>query len=198
MNVSSSLNDTFYIIQQFGINAEENESYFKLSFNDILTFVFTIIGIIIAIYQFKKQMTKNREEQKLANIKNWYLTVIVIPQLESINSFYSKLIDNLIENVDELNRIGEKDLAVLSQMQADRKDDINAFFDHLQSLIKSFDIELSKKLSYKIMDLEDCVTIILSDIYFDINSLSSTQIRRELLLNKKDIISLLYTGIDDK
>lgn len=48
------------------------------------------------------------------------------------------------------------------------------------------------------MDLEDCVTIILSDIYFDINSLSSTQIRRELLLNKKDIISLLYTGIDDK
>jgi hypothetical protein len=198
MNVSSSLNDTFYIIQQFGINAEENESYFKLSFNDILTFVFTIIGIIIAIYQFKKQMTKNREEQKLANIKNWYLTVIVIPQLESINSFYSKLIDNLIENVDELNRIGEKDLAVLSQMQADRKDDINAFFDHLQSLIKSFDIELSKKLSHKIMDLEDCVTIILSDIYFDINSLSSTQIRRELLLNKKDIISLLYTGIDDK
>ncbi|WP_277122579.1 hypothetical protein [Bacteroides ndongoniae] len=143
-------------------------------------------------------MTKNREEQKLANIKNWYLTVIVIPQLESINSFYSKLIDNLIENVDELNRIGEKDLAVLSQMQADRKDDINAFFDHLQSLIKSFDIELSKKLSHKIMDLEDCVTIILSDIYFDINSLSSTQIRRELLLNKKDIISLLYTGIDDK
>ena len=86
----------------------------------------------------------------------------------------------------------------LSQMQADEKDEINAFFDHLQSLVKSYDIDLSIRMSEIVLDLEDCVTIILSDCFFDIISFSPTEIRRKLLLNKKDIIALLYSGIVNK
>lgn len=53
-------------------------------------------------------------------------------------------------------------------------------------------------MSEIVLDLEDCVTIILSDCFFDIISFSPTEIRRKLLLNKKDIIALLYSGIVNK
>lgn len=194
MKYISAFNDTILILQQVS-HADEGTCYFHLSFNEVITIFLSVAGIGIAIYQFIRQMKKNRDEQILANRKNWYLTVIVVPQLESINQFYHSLIDKLISDIQSLNNSNPNGLVELSQMQADGKDEINAFFDHLQSLVKSYDIDLSQRLSEIVLDLEDCVTIILSDCYFNINSFSPTEIRRKLLLNKKNIIALLYTGI---
>lgn len=192
-----TFNDTIIWLQQVK-DSDDSTCYFHLSFNEVLTLFLSIVGICVAIYQFIRQMNKNREEQLSANRKNWYLTVIVVPQLESINLFYHTLIDKLIADIQFLNNANSKNLVQLSQTQADIKDEINAFFDHLQSLVKSYDIGLSRRMSDVVLDLEDCVTIILSDCFFDITSFSTTEIRRKLLLNKKDIISLLYTGINNK
>ena len=197
MNYISTFNDTILILQQ-AIHSDENACYFHLSFNEVITILLSVAGIGLAIYQFILQMKKNREEQISANRKNWYLTVIVVPQLDSINQFYHALIDKLIDDIQSLNGSTPNDLVKLSQMQADEKDEINAFFDHLQSLVKSYDIDLSIRMSEIVLDLEDCVTIILSDCFFDIISFSPTEIRRKLLLNKKDIIALLYSGIVNK
>lgn len=192
MNYNIILIDTVYFLQNTYQVPNKDSNYFYLSFNEILTLLLTAAGIIIAICQFITQMNKNRKENEYTNKRNWYVSVIVIPQIESINIFYNNLINNLINSINNLNN---KDLVLLSKLQADNKDDINAFFDHLQSLVKSYDINISKKISDKVLDLEDCTTKFLSDYFNDNTSISKAEIRRIILLNKKEIISILYTGI---
>lgn len=187
-------NDTiFNLLNQIATNTTvEQKSYWYLSFNEIVTLSLAITSVIVAIRQFKKQMKKNREEQRIANKENWFLSVIVLPQIEEINYFYKKLIDDIFDDILELQPVANVDMAMLSEKQAVRKEQINAFFDHLQSLIHSFDLPLSRKIAIEVEKLEDEVTIILSDYFFNISSPSNDEVRRRLLLNKKDVITLLY------
>lgn len=177
---------------------QQEPSYWHLTFNELLTLIVAIFGLIVAITglvvaicQFKKQMDKNREEQKQSNETNWYLTIIVQPQIEAINEFYKQLIDDLLLDIQiSPDTITYKDLA---EKQATRKEQINAFFDHLQALVKSFDIDISMKIGDIVMDLEDKVVKLLMKHKFEMGeSLNPSTIRRYLLMNKKDIITALY------
>lgn len=189
------VNDTILnLLNQLVTNISvEQKSYYHLSFNEIITLLLAIISVVVAIYQFRKQMYKNREEQRIANKENWFLSVIVLPQIEGVNIFYKELIDDVFEDILELQSVPNDDIVLLSEKQAVRKEQINSFFDHLQSLIRSFDSSLSRKITSEVENLEDEVTIILSDYFFNISSDSNNEIRRRLLLNKKDIIALLYS-----
>ena len=81
----------------------------------------------------------------------------------------------------------------LAEKQAMRKEQINAFFDHLQALVKSFDIDISMKIGDIVMNLEDKVVVLLMKHKFEMGeSFDSSTIRRYLLMNKKDIITTLY------
>ena len=165
---------------------EHKDSYYYLSFNEVITLLLAILSVAIAIYQFNKQMRKNREEQKVANKKNWFLSVIVLPQIEDVLS------DMLI-----LQPGNSGNIILLSEKQAERKEQINAFFDHLQSLVRSFDISLSRRIADEVEKLEDEVTTMLGDFYFNIDNPTRHEIRRRLLLSKKNVISLLYQKTQD-
>ena len=163
-----------------------------MTLNEVITLLLAVTSVIVAVVQFKKQMTKNREEQKNANIKNWFLSVIVLPQIEGINMFYLKLIEDVLEDISIFPSVASNNFVLLSEKQAVRKEQINAFFDHLQSLIRSFDIPLSQKIAIEVQNLEDEVTIILAGC-FGRRLYTKDEIRRRLLLNKKDIIAILYS-----
>lgn len=168
----------------------EGNSFYDISLNDILTLAIAGLGVFVAIWQFRVQMNKNRELQAEANKNNWYLSVIVIPQIQLINDFYRNLIDELLMNMS--NPIS--DLIVLATLQSQRKDQINAFFEHLLSLVSSYDQTLSNDLSSKVQNLEDEVTRFLGEKFageIDVNNYQS-DVRRKLLENKKEIIELLY------
>lgn len=168
----------------------EGNSFYDISLNDILTLAIAGLGVFVAIWQFREQMNKNRELQAEANKNNWYLSVIVIPQIQLINDFYRNLIDELLMNMS--NPIS--DLIVLATLQSQRKDQINAFFEHLLSLVSSYDQTLSNDLSSKVQNLEDEVTRFLGEKFageIDVNNYQS-DVRRKLLENKKEIIELLY------
>lgn len=64
-------NDTIInLLNQIVANTvEHKDSYYYLSFNEVITLLLAILSVAIAIYQFNKQMRKNREEQKVANKK---------------------------------------------------------------------------------------------------------------------------------
>lgn len=187
-------NDTFlYIVNLSPITTQvDNKPYCYLTLNEVITLLLAVTSVIVAVVQFKKQMTKNREEQKNANIKNWFLSVIVLPQIEGINMFYLKLIEDVLEDISIFPSVASNNFVLLSEKQAVRKEQINAFFDHLQSLIRSFDIPLSQKIAIEVQNLEDEVTIILAGC-FGRRLYTKDEIRRRLLLNKKDIIAILYS-----
>lgn len=128
-------NDTIInLLNQIVANTvEHKDSYYYLSFNEVITLLLAILSVAIAIYQFNKQMRKNREEQKVANKKNWFLSVIVLPQIEDVNAFYKKIIEDVLSDMLILQPGNSGNIILLSEKQAERKEQINAFFDHLQS-----------------------------------------------------------------
>ena len=192
-------NDTIInLLNQIVANTvEHKDSYYYLSFNEVITLLLAILSVAIAIYQFNKQMRKNREEQKVANKKNWFLSVIVLPQIEDVNAFYKKIIEDVLSDMLILQPGNSGNIILLSEKQAERKEQINAFFDHLQSLVRSFDISLSRRIADEVEKLEDEVTTMLGDFYFNIDNPTRHEIRRRLLLSKKNVISLLYQKTQD-
>lgn len=192
-------NDTIInLLNQIVVNpVEHKDSYYYLSFNEVITLLLAVLSVAIAIYQFNKQMSKNREEQKVANKKNWFLSVIVLPQIEAVNAFYKKIIEDVLFDMSILQPGNFGNIILLSEKQAERKEQINAFFDHLQSLVRSFDISLSRRIADEVEKLEDEVTVMLGDFYFNIDNPTRHEIRRRLLLSKKNVISLLYQKTQD-
>ena len=182
--------------------AEETNSYWYLSFNEVLTLVLATAAFIIAYKQFRHEMQLSRtqsqeaiDNEKKVKQREWYLTVIVYPRIESINNFYKDYIENLINNIGGIrNNILLSDLDMLtfqSTIIADSKERIYSFFDHLEFLVRPFDEELSEKIADKAMDLEDSTSKLI-EYYLKNQDESLEEIRRLILLNKIDVISLLY------
>lgn len=187
-----SNNTVTCLVNILAINVQKNDKpFFSLTLYELLTISLSIIGVVVAIYQFKRQMKKNREQSMQANEKNWYISVIVLPQIGAINEFYRNLINDIISDKNLLQPSSKKYFIELSEKQAIRKEQINAFFDHIQSLIRSFDSKLSQKIASQVEELENVVTIILDESFKD-NSCINNEVRRRLLLTKKNIISILY------
>lgn len=179
---------------------EDNSSFCSLTLNEILTLVLTIVGVWVAICQFRNEMRKNRNEtinaineQKKERKRDWLLNVIIHPQIEEINLFYKEFIEKVCNDVNELRVDRKKRVQVLAKqarINADRQEQIHAFFDHLDPLIQPFDEKLSGKINDQVMDLED-MTSKLIEHYMKVDE-PLYEIRRMLLLNKVNIIQLLY------
>ena len=79
--------------------------YMSLDFNlfDAIDNILTIFALGLAYWQFTKQNEENRNLQKRQNEvnralqkqqneKNWYISVIVIPQMDKINTLFHELV----------------------------------------------------------------------------------------------------------
>lgn len=166
----------------------------SISFGDILT----ILGLSFAIYQFIKQMKESRRVSKNVQRENWFLNVIVLPQLDSINEFYKDVIQDITEKRNNIKRLSTSHgitpatfYLELAKSQNDCKYKINDFYDHIIVLVKSYDLGLGTKISDEIMALEDTCTTLIGE-YSEANS---EKIRRNILANKQKIISILNTGL---
>lgn len=175
-----------------GAAVENSTNFISITMGDLIT----LIGICIAIWQFRKQMIETRNTTTKNNKLNWFLNVIVLPQLNPINDFYKELITIIIADKSLLNEkrdeCDETDFMVeLAAVKQSRKTKINDFYDHFVSLIKSYNTEMARNVSAEIMELEDIVTALLDDS----NSLNEEKIRRDILQNKQRIIGLLNQGM---
>lgn len=171
---------------------ENSTNFFSITMGDLIT----LLGILIATWQFSKQMIETRRNTTQNNRLNWFLNVIVLPQLNPINDFYKELIRMVIADKGMLNEkraeCSEIDFMVeLAAVKRNKKAKINAFYDHFVSLIKSYNVEMARNVSDEIMELEDVVTALLDDT----THLNEEKVRREILQNKQRIIGLLNQGM---
>ena len=161
--------------------------YFNLkeavSFGDLLT----MVGFFIAIWQFVKQMKISRNSSNTAQKQQWFLNVIIIPNIGPVNQFYVDLISK-IKDYDIIDpAISDEERMLII---ANRKNEIiyyiNMYFDHLIALVKAYNISYICDLKNNVLDLEDSCTTIID------NNSTETISRRIILDNKQKFISLLY------
>lgn len=159
---------------------------FEIPIFDAIGNVLTAIGLWVAYYQFTKQNQENRRLQKEQNEKNWYISVIVIPQLSSINSMFESLIENVDQSYKQLKF--KPDLIDQAARQSESKEIISSSLSHVQQMVSSYDREGGLKISEIIDEIQDCVTKIIGSAH----GISKNEIREQLLNYNGKLISALF------
>lgn len=155
---------------------------------DILSFFVAIVGVVLAIWQFKRQNTLNRETTIDQNNKNWYLTALVIPYLDRINVFF----DGLVASIKELKRgMDNTNLFLRAKEQGKYNDQISAFFAPIEATMSSYgDKDLCERISALGLSLQDEVTKVISEA-----NNTSADIERRIMKFKGELIGILYKPI---
>lgn len=166
-----------------------------VSIGDLLSLFGTLLGLWLAIHQYKKSSKASRDQDQQNQKETWFLNVIVLPQLEPINSFYHDLFNRLEEDRSYISSLAsglhEDYVISLAKLKARRKKDINDFFDQIIALVESYDVTLSSKVEQHVMNLEDIYVNII-DKYSSKEEVSE----RELILdNQKELIATLNSGM---
>lgn len=161
---------------------------FEIPIFDAIGNVLTAIGLWGAYWQFTKQNQENRRLQKEQNEKNWYISVIVIPQLSCINSMFETLISKVAQSYKQLKL--QQNLIEQATLQNESKEIISSSLSHVQQMVVSYDREVSHEISEIIDEIQDCVTNIIGST----QEFSKNEIREQLLNYNGKLISALFEG----
>lgn len=139
----------------------------KVSLADCITWVLTIGGFAIAIWQFVSQMKKDRENRKKENKTTWFLNVIVLPHLDRLHKFYKDInesIGNKKGILDQYRTGNHNDyIEQRANLQREIKNEVAEFFDFLNPLISSYSNQLGLNIQEIKNDLQDIATRFLEE-----------------------------------
>lgn len=166
----------------------------KITLADCITWVLTIAGFCIAIYQFIRQMSKDRENRKMENKTTWFLNVIVFPHLDKLHEFYKNLEKSIGNKKDQLDQYRTRNhnefVEYRANAQNEIKKEIAEFFDFLNPLISSYSSSLGLDIQAIKNELQDNLTRFLEE---ENGQLSIVSIK--IIQNKQKLLQKLNTEL---
>lgn len=190
--LQSIVSDTTTVLNNVAETAKCSWFEWKVTVGDVLTF----LGIAIAIYEYWRNSKESREQALSSQKETWFLNVIVLPQLESINKFYQDLMISIVDDKRIVECFRKEDydqcLVDVAGLKKRRKDEINDFFDHIVALVMSYDENLGRDINDIVMALED-IYVKAVDGYVKDEKVDN--IRAQFLQHKQQLIAKLNTGL---
>ena len=173
--------------------------YMSLDFNlfDAIDNILTIFALWLAYWQFTKQNEENRNLQKRQNEvnralqkqqneKNWYISVIVIPQMDKINTLFHELVKAVKEGCTSI-EAAPNDFVLMATKQKVCKSLIASYLEHIVQLVSSYDSSTGSKISVIEMELQDEATKMI-----EVKNLQESEIRSRVLAYNGRLISTLF------
>ena len=173
--------------------------YMSLDFNlfDAIDNILTIFALWLAYWQFTKQNKENRNLQKhqnevnralqkQQNEKNWYISVIVIPQMDKINTLFHELVKAVKEGCTSI-EAAPNDFVLMATKQKECKSLIASYLEHIVQLVSSYDSSTGSKISVIEMELQDEATKMI-----EAKNLQESEIRSRVLAYNGRLISTLF------
>ena len=173
--------------------------YMSLDFNlfDAIDNILTIFALGLAYWQFTKQNEENRNLQKRQNEvnralqkqqneKNWYISVIVIPQMDKINTLFHELVKAVKEGCISIEAT-PNDFVLMATKQKECKSLIASYLEHIVQLVSSYDSSTGSKISVIEMELQDEATKMI-----EVKNLQESEIRSRVLAYNGRLISTLF------
>ena len=173
--------------------------YMSLDFNlfDAIDNILTIFALWLAYWQFTKQNKENRNLQKhqnevnralqkQQNEKNWYISVIVIPQMDKINTLFHELVKAVKEGCTSIEAT-PNDFVLMATKQKVCKSLIASYLEHIVQLVSSYDSSTGSKISVIEMELQDEATKMI-----EVKNLQESEIRSRVLAYNGRLISTLF------
>lgn len=166
----------------------------KISLADCITWVLTVAGFAIAIWQFISQMKKDRENRNKENKTTWFLNVIVLPHLDKLHNFYKDLHESLVEKKGVLDQYRTRNhndyIDQRGNLQREIKNEVAEFFDFLNPLISSYSNQLGINIQDIKNDLQDLATRFLEEENGQLDLVSIN-----LLANKQKLLHALNSEL---
>lgn len=182
------LDSTYYSKKEDDLKRIE-EIIGKDSYANLVSTIAIIVTLIIFIIQ---SWNSNKERKKQIK-QNWFMSVIIQPNLDSIDKFYNQVSQSLISNINVLQRTTDGRFIPRQKARANRalRNLRNNFFDDFVTIVQSYNTTLATKINKTINDLQDLCSQQI-DNYSETNI---PQIKKKIYENRASLISLLYEGI---
>lgn len=192
-----------YVIKE---SSENPDSLIKIITPIVIILTFIIKEVLTYRY-FVKQHNQSRVDFEtnfnnsieLAK-KNWYLNVLVQPNVKTINEFYEASVIGFIETYNELKTLASivthKEFKKLSVAKARefkyKKRELEFNFINL---IRSSSNLIANQLTGKINELDDLISKELIDN--DITKIDVEEFERKINLNKVELLTILFKYIEN-
>ncbi len=175
---------------------DELERLEKIISTDFYANAISTLAIILTIAIFIRQNYINNKDRKKETKKNWYMSVIIQPNLNNIDKFYNQIHQRINNNINTLKGITDGRFIQRQKARANRtlRDLRNDFLDNFVTIVQSYDKSLATKINKTINDLQD----LCSQQIDNYSNTDISQIKKKIYENRSSLISLLYEGIKEE
>lgn len=184
--------DSVYIVRKEDAFKEVENMIGKDSYANLIS----TIALICTLLIFNLQNRKSNKDKKVAIKQNWFLTIIVQPNLNGINEFYNNISDRLINELDNLKTIRTPGRIAAQKATTNRvvKKIKSDFFDNFVTIVQSYESELATQIEGVLNDLQD----LCSESIDNYENVEYHLTRKKIFENRAILISILYNGIKEK
>lgn len=148
-------------------------------------------ALIITLIIFIIQTRQARKEQRRTINENWYLTIILQPNMNELDEFYKKEADLLETQINKLKGRHGKENTEKAKSIKSLRDLKNEFFNHFILMVQGYDVHIAQEAEDVLNDLADLNSEWI-DHYSRVNIADS---KRLVFENKAKLINVLYKGI---
>lgn len=158
-----------------------------------------IIGLVVLIATFGIERFLNAQRESQSDKYNWFLNIIVQPNLHTVEKNYSQISEMLLEAIEDLRRKSEaisfKDYLILQRKKINEFRRIRkTYFNNFSSLVRSYDPKLANKVDKNVNKLDDIYTETLDKIKEE-KELDTLEITAEIFKNQSDLYAILFSEI---
>lgn len=148
-------------------------------------------ALIITLVIFIIQSKQARKEQKRTINENWYLTIILQPNMEELDKFYKEEANQLEALINKLKSRHGKETTEKAKANKILRELKNDFFNHFILMVQGYDVNIAQEAENILSELTDLNSNCI-DHYSRVNIVDS---KRKVFENKAKLINALYKGI---
>lgn len=172
------------------IQADKAEEHNFFS-TDLFANLVSAIALIITLVIFIIQTRQSRKEQKRTINENWYLTIILQPNMEELDQFYKEEAKQLEALINKLKARHGKETTEKAKANKILRELKNDFFNHFILMVQGYDVNIAQEAENILSELTD----LNSNCIDQYNRVNIVDGKRRVFENKAKLINALYKGI---
>lgn len=148
-----------------------------------------LITLIIFIFQTRQA----RKEQRRTINENWYLSIILHPNMDELDKFYKEEANQLEAQINKLKGRHGKEITEKAKSIKFLRDLKNDFFNHFILMVQGYDVNIAQNAENILNELTD----LNSECIDHYNRVNIADSKRLVFENKAKLINALYKGISN-
>lgn len=158
---------------------------------DLFANFVSAVALLITLIIFIIQTIRARKEQRRTIKENWYLTIILQPNMEKLDKYYAEEAAQLEAQINKLRGRHGKETTEKAKSNKILRDLKNDFFNHFILMIQGYDVNIAQAAENILNELTD----LNSDSIDHYKKVDITDSKRRVFENKAKLINALYKGI---